>query len=127
MSCSTSLYFQLIRTTFWTRFDTQKRIDEIEEFNRNKSFISESTVSHSDQILINSGGKTKSSIRQFATWFCGIENSTKETPDFDNNIASIEQSSKSKILLTISLAIVCLISIIIFIVFSIPNWWTWFN
>lgn len=128
-----NVLFQLIRTTYWTRFSTEKRFDEIEEAtNQSNSTTAKCATNgnYLDNMSIESEvSKPKQSLlRQFATWFCGIKNTSSEAAvvhsESEVNISSIEQDSRAQKFLFASLLLVIAVAITLFITLSIPGWWT---
>lgn len=120
--------FQLIRTTYWTRFDDDERFDEKDEVTKHE--VVSSTVTTNGNYLDNMSveweeGKPKQSmLRQFATWFCGIKSTGGERESENKiKIATIEQSRRAKALLLACLLLVVCVAVAIFVTLSIPGWW----
>src|SRR5699024_5260814 len=102
---------QLIRTTFWTRFDDADRFDEKEE-QLQKEVTNGQAMNgdHDDNLSTESVVKPKGSIlRRFAVWFCGIKSDAGQeemSEEQQAKLASIEQNRIAKYFLSISLIFV---------------------
>ena len=121
--------FQLIRTTYQTRFDKQDREDELKPSEIKGTEMLKITQ---EPVSSKAGDKKDATyyLKKFYTWFCGVEVEVSEDADIETTKEIIEskisptellkQTETEKLILGIFLAIVVLTALFIFIYFSLP-------
>ncbi|XP_076354802.1 sodium/myo-inositol cotransporter-like isoform X3 [Tachypleus tridentatus] len=123
-----------IRTTYWTRFDSRPRKDDLEnlELKRAENLKDKTEKQHTEvadeEVQQQNKEKTiLSYLMQFYNWFCGFEHSTKgEEKEIElykhlEDVASLKQGFCEKITLNFFSAFIVGFAIFIFGFFSVPT------
>ncbi|XP_076354799.1 sodium/mannose cotransporter SLC5A10-like isoform X2 [Tachypleus tridentatus] len=126
--------FRTIRTTYWTRFDSRPRKDDLEnlELKRAENLKDKTEKQHTEvadeEVQQQNKEKTiLSYLMQFYNWFCGFEHSTKgEEKEIElykhlEDVASLKQGFCEKITLNFFSAFIVGFAIFIFGFFSVPT------
>ncbi|XP_022241036.1 sodium/glucose cotransporter 5-like isoform X2 [Limulus polyphemus] len=126
--------FRIIRTTYWTRFDSNPRKDDLEnlELKRAENLKEKTEKEHTEDADQEVQQKNKektilSYVTNFYNWFCGFDHSAKgEEKELElykhlKDVASLKQGFWEKITLNFFLA--CIVGFAVFICgfFSVPT------
>ncbi|XP_023210658.1 sodium/myo-inositol cotransporter-like isoform X1 [Centruroides sculpturatus] len=118
--------FRLIRTTFWTRYNTQDRFDDKENMEMKRAEELKHKIADESKEEKEYPKERISKLKRFYNWFCGYntspegEKSEEEFYEHLSNIASLKQERHEKVILYIFLLFVLSTAIVMFLYFSIP-------
>ncbi|XP_022083327.1 sodium/myo-inositol cotransporter-like isoform X2 [Acanthaster planci] len=113
----------LIRTTWWTRFEKGKRVDDFEDDKE------EIELNDGLQVVTSEGQlETKRSlVRRGYDWFCGYDDTfagrTKACQHRAHlrEVSALKQDPRAKIFLNINLVLIILVASTLYVIFSIPG------
>ncbi|XP_038051758.1 sodium/glucose cotransporter 5-like [Patiria miniata] len=113
----------LIRTTWWSRFNKEKRFDDFED-------DKEEIELDDDVRVITQEGQPeahKSVVRRGYDWFCGYDDTfagkakARQHQVHLKEVSALKQDPRAKIFLNINLVLILLVASTLYIIFSIPG------
>lgn len=118
---------KIIRTTWWSRFDSTERHDDYEDDKEEFELPAKADPDAEDDNIAVVNDQMKNPCRRGYDWFCGYDDTIKGQSEAQKHqehlkkITSLKQNPKAKIFLNLNLVIILLVATTLYIYFSIPN------